>query len=454
MFGLHLGLQEMFTPVVYAGMFIAFFASIFWKPEVGIYYLVPLLPMQTLRYRFFDYPLGNKLIDIVLLGTLIGVLVRRDYKIVEPGRMVKYVLVFAAALYALLWRGAFYLGGNLPLLPDDPRFSNWKNYIEIFALFIIAVSAIKTTRQMKIVVLLACISLGLVSRSFFNMMRYRDTSSFSYSVRDGGPLGYSGVNGLAAYEVQMSLFLLGLYTYQRNFALKSAIVGFLLLTGYCILFSYSRGAYLGFFMGVLAFGILRERKILVFMSVFLLFWQVLVPPSVYQRITMTYDQTSDSLELSAAERVTLWEDAIRLIESNPVVGTGFDTYEYMHRVESFKDTHNYYLKVAVESGVIGLLAFLLLLWKMTSAGWALFRQATDPFLKGLGLGFLLMVIGVWVVNLFGDRWSYIEINGVLWVIAAMVVRSLMTIQQERLALAAGANADGSKQMPSAEPAFA
>jgi O-antigen ligase len=454
MFGLHLGLQGLFTPIVYLGMFAAFFASIFWKPHIGIYYLVPLLPMQTLRYRFFEYPLGNKLIDIVLLGILIGILVRRDYKLIERGRMVRYALFFTVLLYALLWKGAFYLGGNLPLLPDDPRFSNWKNYIEMFALFIIAVSAIKTTKQMKIVVLLACISLGLVSRSFFNMMRYRDTAAFSYSVRDGGPLGYTGVNGLAAYEVQMTLFILGLYTYQRNIALKSLIIGFLALTGYCIMFSYSRGAYLGFFAGLLAFGILRERKILILMSVFLLTWQVVVPQSVYQRVTMTYDQTSDSLELSAADRVTLWEDAVNLIESNPVLGTGFDTYEFMHRVGTYKDTHNYYLKVAVESGAIGLMLFLLFLLKLSAAGWRLFRQATDPFLKGMGLGLFLMLIGVWVVNLFGDRWSYIEINGVLWVVAAMVVRSLMTIQQETLAAEAEMDAQQPPQLPTEQPVYA
>jgi hypothetical protein len=37
---------------------------------------------------------------------------------------------------------------------------------------------------------------------------------------------------------------------------------------------------------------------------------------------------------------------------------------------------------------------------------------------------------VFVVNLFGDRWLYVEVNGFLWVMLACVVRGQM-IESER-----------------------
>ena len=48
----------------------------------------------------------------------------------------------------------------------------------------------------------------------------------------------------------------------------------------------------------------------------------------------------------------------------------------------------------------------------------------------LGLGFTLLMACVFVVNLFGDRWLYIEVNGFLWVMLACVVRGQM-IENEK-----------------------
>jgi len=34
-----------------------------------------------------------------------------------------------------------------------------------------------------------------------------------------------------------------------------------------------------------------------------------------------------------------------------------------------------------------------------------------------------------VVNLFGDRWTYIEINGVLWVMLGVAARALLLVRE-------------------------
>ena len=65
--------------IMYIGGIIAFVLSVAWKPQVGLYYLVPLLPMQTARDWLHapDLPLGEKLVDILLLGVLIGLFLHR-----------------------------------------------------------------------------------------------------------------------------------------------------------------------------------------------------------------------------------------------------------------------------------------------------------------------------------------------------------------------------------------
>jgi O-antigen ligase len=176
---------------------------------------------------------------------------------------------------------------------------------------------------------------------------------------------------------------------------------------------------------------MKQRWVLIALTAFLLCWQSLVPTSVQERVLMTYDKTDQQLDTSAQDRVTIWDDAMVLFHENPAIGAGFDTYQWLHRVGIYTDTHNYFLKVMVEMGVLGLMFFLYLLAKMTRLGVKLYTSAKDPFLKSLGLGFSLLMACVFIVNLFGDRWLYIEVNGFLWVMLACVVRGQMIENQRR-----------------------
>ena len=99
-------------------------------------------------------------------------------------------------------------------------------------------------------------------------------------------------------------------------------------------------------------------------------------------------------------------------------------------VDNLKDTHNWYVKVLVETGVIGMIFALVLFQQMLSLGYRLFRRAEDPLYKGLGLGLVLATCSCAVANFFGDRWTYLEIMGLLWVLFGIGVRAdqLVTVE--------------------------
>ena len=80
-------------------------------------------------------------------------------------------------------------------------------------------------------------------------------------------------------------------------------------------------------------------------------------------------------------------------------------------------------------GIIGLVLFLALLLSMFGSGLRLFRLEQDPFLRSLGLGFSAMIVGAMVLNLFGDRWTYLQVNGFVWVLLGCVARSRSMSQQ-------------------------
>jgi O-antigen ligase len=176
-------------------------------------------------------------------------------------------------------------------------------------------------------------------------------------------------------------------------------------------------------------GLIKERKILILLAILLVSWQSFVPYAVTQRVMMTY-QAGEGLDPSAGERVTLWEDALRAFNEDPVFGTGFNTYQYMGRVGPYTDTHNYYVKVLMETGLVGILIFL---WQLKVAGsmsWRLFRVARDPIMNALGCAFFAMLACAIIVNFFGDRWTYLQVNGFFWVLLGLVARSLRLMSQE------------------------
>ena len=434
---LHFGLEGYGPIVIYSVGIVAFLLSISWRPDVGLFYLVLLLPLQTWRYNLHGLPLGAQFVDIMLLGIILGLL-HQEGKIFTRTPLNNLLLIFAVFHYISLWHGAFNLGIDLPLWFDDARVSEWKNYMVMPLLCLVTVTAIKDVKQMQILIIVMCVSTLLVNRSVYTLLSARDLSHFDNSLREAGPLGYAGENGLAAFEAEFLLLLLGLYIFETRTVVKLGLLAVVATSLYCLLFAFSRGGYLGFLAGLLFLGVYKERKLLLVVAAVLIGWQVFLPTSVQERITMTYND-SGALESSAADRVSLWEDAIELFHEDPVLGTGFDTYEYMHRVGPYTDTHNYYLKVLVETGIIGLSLFLWFLGRGIALGYGLFRSADDQFLKGLGLGLASLIVGAVVINFFGDRWVRPQVTGFLWTLLGCAVRGQLIVEQEEAVTTQGAS---------------
>ena len=400
--------------------------SLFWRPEFGIYVAVALLPLETTREHLQAYPLGEHIIYLLLISVLVGCLFRYGSIHVRTP-LNKIIFVFAVVSYASLWRGAFYLSANAPLWTSDPRFSAWKDLMAMPLFFLASAYAIRSKRQMQMVIFVILLSFLAVDQLFIRNTLVHNLSHFDESKRDPGALGYAGSNGLAAYAAQLTCFILGLAAFQKGILRRLALYALAAIGAVALMYTFSRGGYIGFLAGLLVLGALKKRVYLAAVVVLVLSWGIILPTSVQERINMTYSKNS-GLENSAHSRVELWQDAGQLILENPVFGTGFATYRFMGRVGDLRDTHNFYLKMLVETGIIGLVIVLILMAKMTWLSRSLYRL-DDPFFKGVGLGLLSLCAVMVVANLFGDRWTYIEINGVLWVMLGVASRALLLVRE-------------------------
>jgi len=423
---MNFGLESYLPYVLYTGAIIVLLLTIFWRPIVGIFYLLPLIPLQTIRYRVNDFPLGSSLFGVMLISIAIGQW-RLGRPVFPKTPWRRLLAIFALFTFISLCLGSWYLKRGMPL-PGDSRFSVWQEYMIMPAMLLLVASVVQTKREMQAIVLVMCFATLELDKSFWNEVSDRDFSTYSDDLHgEGGSMGYAGANGLAAFASQASAFLLALAAFERR---KWVLVGYYGLAGFSaivLMYSLSRGGYAAILVGCLVIGILKQRKILLLLAVFLCTWTTLVPTAVEQRVDMTYDKQNGQFDGSANARFSIWSDTMEVFNEHAFLGTGFDTYEYMNlrRVPYwtkgyYSDTHNYFLKVLVETGVIGLLVFLWLLWRTFAEGYRLFRHATDPFFKGLGLGLIGWLVCAMTANLFGDRWTYLQVNGYMWVIAGLV----------------------------------
>jgi putative inorganic carbon (HCO3(-)) transporter len=409
-----------FIPVVaYLGFWMMCLVSLGGKPLYGLYYMIPFLPYRTMRDHFLTYPLGANMLTILTLAVIVGAIVHG--KRLPKSKLYGIWLAFGIYLYLSMWLGTVLSSAPAPLWLSDLNFVTWKDYMIIPLIFVAAGLVIEDRKAVRTVVLLTGITLMFIDRSSLLESMTRTWASFDEEKRGAGPLAY-GANQTAAYLAQFAVFFWGFVQFSTRWKVKLA--GYLLaaVTIFTAMYTFSRAGYLAILFGVFVLGLLKDRKLLLVLGGFLLIWQSVVPSAVRERVTMTED-SNGQLEASAQERVDLWDNAERSILRSPIVGDGFATFQMGEHVDNLKDTHNWYVKVLVETGVIGLMMALMLLQQMLAVSYRLFKRASDPLYRGLGLGLVLAICACIVANCFGDRWTYVEITAPLWVLLSAALRA-------------------------------
>ena len=415
------GIGHYIPLVAYLGFWVMCLVSLGGRPLLGLYYMIPFLPYRTLRDHFDDYPLGGNMLTLLVIAVIVGALFQGKH--LPKSKLYVAWLIFGIYLYFSMWIGTALGNAPAPLWLSDVNFLTWKDYMLIPLVFLAAGLVIEDRKAIRKVVLITAICLLFIDRSCILESMSRTWSTFDENKRGGGPLAY-GSNQTAAFLAQFAMFFWGFALFVKRKKFKLFSYGLVALTLFATMYTFSRGAYIAFLFSVLVLGLLKDRKLLLILGLFLLTWQTVVPTPVRERVNMT-ENSSGQLEASAQSRVDLWENAEKSIISSPIVGTGFATFQLGEHVDNLRDTHNWYVKVMVETGIIGFIIALFLVQQMLAVGYRLFKRATDPLYRGLGLGLFLATCSCIVTNFFGDRWTYLEITALLWVLVAAAIRATL-----------------------------
>ncbi len=379
------------------------------------------------------FPFGKDIMDIYMLVFLfIIALNRKDYSLRDKF-VDKAIILLIFTTYSALWVGSFKLGLPYPISLNNEQFVMWKNFVMLPLLYFISINIINKRHQIFLLVWIMVTALVLMDINF-----YQNTKWFSYehfvetNRAAGSTFSYLGPNEIAAFYAQITMFLIGVYLCDKARFRRLFFFGVISFNFYCLLYLFSRGGYLSALVGLMFLGATKKRLILVLLLLLFLSWKVVLPNAVVERIEMTI--TEEGLDHSSYSRIEMWSKAMESVAINPLTGIGFGNTRYLG-IKSEKgvrrSVHNGYLKVLVEQGIIGLSIFLIVFYAALRKGWELYQNAEDPQMKGLGLGFVAMIIANLVGNLTGDKWSYFNAMGYFWILFGLVVKANEIVTVEK-----------------------
>ena len=390
--------------------------------KIGFYYLLFLLPFTYSLVKIHKYPLGNQILDALLLSIVIATFLQYKGKIRSTNFtpiLLHIVIVVFAFLVGFLFEGPYDMGD----FHHYYRLELLKNYMTMPLLYWLTLGVLQEQHNdfhARTMVLFMLFVVLIVDWRFWDSFKWRSGGEhFSEDVRMNA-FGSLGANHLGAFAVEYAAIAMGLLLYYKNIKARIFLLLMIAASIYVAFFTYSRGAYLA--IGVLfIFFCFFQKKLIIPIIIIALMGSAaisLLPTSVVERMTMTKTESGE-VESSAGSRLVLWAQGGEIFTKNPIIGIGYQMVPSYINYDGLRNLHNYILQVLVETGIIGFCIFNYLLYSIFRSGWRLYKRSSDSFHEGLGLGFCGCIIASIITNLFGDRWSFIQMQGYLWVFWAI-----------------------------------
>jgi O-antigen ligase len=430
--------QSQLILILVALVALAGVALILAEPTIGLALTLLAGPFEPYESIMLHLPVSaGQVLLVVTLGAWVTRMIYQRRLGIRAGTLLWPLLIFIAA--GVL---SFFAARSFELWVKECI-----KWISVLLVYLFTVSQIKANPRMR-TLLLATILIstlfeaglgiyqfglrGIGPKEFLISGRYyRAYGTFEQPNPFGGYMGLTWplAAAIGLYWLRQSIHYLSGATRHTHEAWRSYALSvvYLLAAAMGVValgLSWSRGAWIGAVAAVLVMFIIALRKpvasatIIAVVTLCVVAFNLIdvLPPSLRNRLT-DFTQAFSSFDVrgvninnenySVIERLAHWQAAENMIVANPYFGIGFgnygaayDHYRTVNWPIALGHAHNYYLNIWAETGICGLLAYLLL-WGMTfyrtikvfyhRSGGSTHRRAA-PLFAAIAIGML----GAWV----------------------------------------------------------
>lgn len=290
-------------------------------------------------------------------------------------------------------------------------------YIEYYIVYFMMVNQAENQEQVKRFVFCLLLTCFIASIIGMSQIPQGGRVSAPFEGEEGEPNTFGG------YLMFMAVITGGLL---MNLKDKKAFRLLILLIIFIIppfLFTQSRASYLGMLAAVFALALMSERRVIVtgLLFVSLIISPLFLPSAVRERILFTFTQPEEAgqievgdvrLDTSLSARLVGYQEAVRDWLKRPVLGYGVTGYKFVDAQ---------FPRVLAETGIIGLMAFIFLLYTIFKITRDNLKELKTPYARGLTMGFLAGYIGLLFHALGANTFIIVRIMEPFWFFVGIIV---------------------------------
>lgn len=254
-------------------------------------------------------------------------------------------------------------------------------------------------------------------------------------VRAKGPQGETP-NVLGGYYMLHVMFGFALVFAVKNYLYKLALAGFLLIVAFPLLYTYSRTSFASLVVGLMVTCVFIDMRYIFLVGTIVVFNQLFIPQvqeistvdeTVFERYSTIFDIFQDDDESKPSSWTARWTGwyiyYTRTVNYDPLFGRGVGSVGL--------GVDSSFVKKFIESGLIGLLAFVLFLVRVGRKGLETVRLEKDNFLRAYAVGYMGILAGMIVHSVGVSSFSTIRtatpfflFTGILLAINAATMRAV------------------------------
>lgn len=307
-------------------------------------------------------------------------------------------------------------------------------YMEYFVVYFMVVNNLRDRDHAWRLLTAALLTAAIVSVIGLTQIPSGARVSAPFEGESGEP------NTLGGYLLFMMAIVSGIALESTRLTIRARLLALLGLMAVPFVFTLSRASYIGVipaFVALLAVTTRRRTLLAIALIVVICSPLLLVatPPAVVNRVLYTFEPEVNQatvrlgkigLDPSTSARILSFRHAVSGWLERPVLGWGVTGFGFMDAQ---------YARVLVETGIVGFLAFVWLLWSVLKAARAAYRRLVDPLDRGLVMGFIAGTFGLLAHAIGSNTFIVIRIMEPFWLIAGIVVMLPIFLDEETRARA-------------------